>query len=135
MCVLWILLQLAVVFMYWDLPPTVRGKQTSTVKSRVVENDRGLADDEEEEDAEEKPLIASNELTGSYGSVETPNLHRNHTSAASDATENQISPPPSPEPAESHESSSPFKNFSMSRGIILFWGWQVVTAFSMCLVF
>lgn len=118
MCLLWILLQLAVVFMYWDLPPLERGKakESFTSKSREVENKQGLVEDEEEGDDEGKPLMGSQELAGSYGSVVTPNPTRNHTCAVSNATLNDISPPLSPVPPESHESSTPFKNFSVTRG-------------------
>ncbi|XP_062280460.1 major facilitator superfamily domain-containing protein 8 [Scomber scombrus] len=117
MCLLWILLQLAVVFMYWDLPPPerVKAKESSTSKSSEEENERGLVEDEEEGDDEEKPLMASQELAGSYGSVVTPNSTRDHTSDTSNATVNHISPPSSPMPPESHRSSSPVKNFSVTR--------------------
>uniref|UniRef100_A0A7N6B662 Major facilitator superfamily (MFS) profile domain-containing protein n=1 Tax=Anabas testudineus TaxID=64144 RepID=A0A7N6B662_ANATE len=98
MCLLWILLQLAVVLMYWDLPRPERMKAQES-----EENDEG------------KPLMGSQELGGSYGSVVTPNPLRNHNSAASSATLNQISPPPTPPPSETLESPSPFKNFSISR--------------------
>ena len=118
MCLLWILLQLAVVFMYWDLPPLERGKakESSTSKSKEMENKQGLMEDEEEGDDEGKPLMASQELAGSYGSVVTPNPTRNHTSAAPHAILNDVSMPSSPVPPESHEPPSHFKNFSVTRG-------------------
>lgn len=112
MCLLWILLQMAVVFMYWDLPPLERAKakESSICQSREEEeSEQGLV---EEDNDEEKPLMASQELAGSYGSVVTSS----HTPAASNTTLNHISPPPSPVPPESNESSSPFKNFNISRG-------------------
>lgn len=124
MCLLWILIQLAVVFMYWDLPPLERGKakESSTSHSRdeegkeeEAESERGLV---EEDNDEEKPLMRSQELGGSYGSVVTSN----HTPAASNATPNHVSPPPSPVPPDSYQPSSPFKNFSVSRG-----GWSTVS--------
>lgn len=118
MCLLWILLQLAVVFMYWDLPRLERMKahENSTDKSREEENVQGLVKDEEEENDEGKPLMGSQELVGSYGSVVTPNPLRNHSSAASNDMLNHTSPSPTPPPSETHESLSPFKNFSISRG-------------------
>ncbi len=131
MCLLWILLQLAVVFMYWDLPPLERGKakESVTIQSRKEEeeeSERGLVEDDDDEG---KPLMVSQELVGSYGSVVTPDPPVYHAPAASNATLNHISPPPSPVPSESHESSNPFKNFSISRGgwltvcmLISFWG-------------
>ncbi|XP_039985666.1 uncharacterized protein mfsd8l1 [Xiphias gladius] len=117
MCLLWILLQLAVVFMYWDLPPLERRKaqESSVSKSGEEENERGIMEEEEEDNDEGKPLMRSHELVGSYGSVVTLNPSRNNISAASNATLNNISPHPSPRPSGTYESSSPFKNFSISR--------------------
>lgn len=114
MCVLWFLLQLAVIFMYWDLPPLERGKakESLTSHSTDVENDKGLV---EEDNDEEKPLMGSQELVGSYGSVVTSSPPIHHTPTESDATPNHISPP-SPVPPDSHKSSSPCKNFCLSRG-------------------
>ena len=122
MCLLWILLQLAVVCMYWDLPPLERGKskEGSPSQSRAEgeESEQGL---EEEDNEEEKPLMGSQELMGSYGSVVTSKPPTNRTTAAANSTLNHISPPPSPTPPDSLESSSPFKNFSISQG-----GWLTV---------
>ncbi|XP_061636002.1 major facilitator superfamily domain-containing protein 8 isoform X2 [Phyllopteryx taeniolatus] len=114
MCLLWILLQLAVVFMYWDLPPLERGKDTLKKRSEMG-NEQSIEKEEaeDEDDEEVKPLMRSQELVGSYGSVVTADSHKNHTTATSDATLNQVAP--SPEPSVSRESSSPFKNFSLSR--------------------
>lgn len=126
MCLLWILLQLAVVFMYWDLLPLERGKskESSTNQSREEEDEQQHV---EEDDDEEKPLMGSQEVLGSYGSVVASNTPTYHSPAASNATLNHISPPASPVPPDSHEPSSPFKNFSISRGGCLtvrelFWG-------------
>ncbi|XP_068563596.1 major facilitator superfamily domain-containing protein 8 isoform X2 [Cebidichthys violaceus] len=122
MCLLWTLLQVAVIFMYWDLPPLEKGKAKESLTSQSreeVEEDQGLM---EEDNDEEKPLMGSQELGGSYGSVVTTNgsvVTSNpagyDSSAASKATLHHISPPPSSVPPESHASSSPFKNFSISR--------------------
>ncbi|KAE8294071.1 hypothetical protein D5F01_LYC07017 [Larimichthys crocea] len=114
MCLLWILLQLAVVFMYWDLLPLERGKskESSTNQSREEEDEQQHV---EEDNDEEKPLMGSQEVLGSYGSVVASNTPTYHSPAASNATLNHISPPASPVPPDSHEPSSPFKNFSISR--------------------
>ncbi|AWP10833.1 putative major facilitator superfamily domain-containing protein 8 [Scophthalmus maximus] len=122
MCSMWILLQLVVVFMYWDLPPLERRKPQhgSTANSVGEENEKedehGLTEDGEEGNDEGKPLMGSQELVGSYGSVVTPNAQRrNNVSSASNATLNHISPPQSPPPSETLESSTTVKNFSKSR--------------------
>ncbi|KAM6938119.1 major facilitator superfamily domain-containing protein 8 isoform 1-T3 [Lycodopsis pacificus] len=122
MCLLWTLLQVAVILMYWDLPPLEKGKAKKSLTSQrreEVEEDRGLV---EEDNDEEKPLMGSQELGGSYGSVVTANdsvVTSNpagyDSSAASKDTLNHISPAPSPVPPEPHASSSPLKNFSISR--------------------
>lgn len=118
MCLLWILLQLVVVFMYWDLPPLERMKtrERSTNKSREEENEQGLVESEKEENDEGKPLMGSQELVGSYGSVVTSYPPRNYRSAAANATLKHTSSPPTSPPSETLESSSPFKNFSIFRG-------------------
>ncbi|KAM4629152.1 major facilitator superfamily domain-containing protein 8 [Polymixia lowei] len=116
MCLLWILLQLAVVFMYWDIPPLESEEAGERVVS--VESERGPAgeEEEEEEDDEGKPLMSPHELLGSYGSVVTPDPPRNHTSSLSNGNLPHASPPPSPTPpGEPDESSSPFKKFNMGR--------------------
>ncbi|KAM9358374.1 major facilitator superfamily domain-containing protein 8 [Symphorus nematophorus] len=115
MCLLWILLQLAVVCMYWDLPPLERGKSKESSSSQGKEEDENEQQPEEEDNEEEKPLMRSQDLMGSYGSVVTSKPPTNHTTAASNAVLSHISPPPSPGLPDSHESSSPFKNFSISR--------------------
>ncbi|XP_077573518.1 major facilitator superfamily domain-containing protein 8 [Stigmatopora nigra] len=112
MCLLWILLQFAVVFMYWDLPPVERGKKTSN-----TENEHGIEEEEEEGDNEAddevKPLMRSHELAGSYGSLVAADSHKNHTAATPDGTSNEITP--YSEAPVSPEASSPFKNFSPTR--------------------
>lgn len=104
--------------MYWDLPPLERrrARESSTSKSGEEGSEQGLTEEGEEDDDEGKPLMRSQELVGSYGSVVTPVLPGNNVSVASNSMLNHISPPPSPPPSETHESSSPFKNFSISRG-------------------
>ncbi|XP_076007455.1 major facilitator superfamily domain-containing protein 8-like [Genypterus blacodes] len=123
MCLLWILLQLAVVFLYWDIQPAERGKarDVSTRRSNEVDGERGQAEgqaegDDDDDNNEEKPLMGSQEVMGSYGAVvEPPDQTSHHIAAASDADAPHGSPPPSPPPPESQESSNPFKNFSMTR--------------------
>lgn len=116
MCLLWILLQLVVVFTYWDLPTLERGKAkaNSTSQSTETGDEQGPV---EEDDDEGKPLMESQELLGSYGSVVTSNPPAHDTPAASNAMPNHISPPSSPVPPDPEESSSPFKNFSLSQGV------------------
>ncbi|XP_074490660.1 major facilitator superfamily domain-containing protein 8 [Sebastes fasciatus] len=111
MCLLWTLIQVAVVFMYWDLPPLEKEKAKESLRSesREVEDEPGLVEDD---DDEEKPLMGPEELGGSYGSVVTSNPPGCDVAAASNNTLNHISPPLSPVPPES---PAPFKNFSLSR--------------------
>ncbi|XP_029988861.1 uncharacterized protein mfsd8l1 [Sphaeramia orbicularis] len=120
MCLLWILLQLAVFFMYWDLPPLEKGNAKHKPKSSASsDNEQGLMENAEEEGDEGKPLMGSQELMGSYGSVVTSDPQRNHISAAaSNPSLNHISAASNHSLnsiSESHESSSPFRNFSISR--------------------
>lgn len=111
MCLLWILLQLAAVFMYWDLPPLERTHVKDKVTSGSCENEQGLVEMDEDNNDEAKPLMHTEELHGSYGSAVSSDPSSNHTGA----NLNHISPPPSPPAKESQESLNPFKNFSMSR--------------------
>lgn len=115
MCVLWFLLQLVVMFLYWDLPLQGRGNAEESVPhgSTDAEDGKGQAEEEEDTD-EEKPLITSQELVGSYGSVAPPN-----TQAASNAALNHTSLP-SPKPQDSDTSSRP--GFFSLRG-----GWEAMT--------
>ncbi|XP_035033444.1 uncharacterized protein mfsd8l1 isoform X2 [Hippoglossus stenolepis] len=109
---------LVVLFMYSDLPPLERKKAqegSTTSKSGDQESEPGLTEDEEEDNDEVKPLMTSQELVGSYGSVVPPNHKRNNVSAASNSTLSHVSPPPSPPPSETRDSSSPIKEFSISR--------------------
>ncbi|XP_059196764.1 major facilitator superfamily domain-containing protein 8 [Centropristis striata] len=116
MCLLWTLLQVAVIFMYWDLPQLEKGKvRENSTSQRREEEEEIEGGPVEEDNEEEKPLMCSQELGGSYGSLVTSSQTRIDSSAASHATLDRISPPPSPVPPEPQESSSPFKNFSISR--------------------
>ncbi|KAK9513556.1 hypothetical protein VZT92_027082 [Zoarces viviparus] len=129
MCLLWTLLQVAVILMYWDLPPLEKGKAKKSLTSQSreeVEEDGGLVEEDgglveegrglvEEDNGEEKLLMGSQKLGGSYGSVVTSNPAGYDSSAASKDTLNHIAPPPAPVPPESNPSSSPLKKFSISR--------------------
>uniref|UniRef100_A0A3B3QNQ3 Major facilitator superfamily domain-containing protein 8-like n=1 Tax=Paramormyrops kingsleyae TaxID=1676925 RepID=A0A3B3QNQ3_9TELE len=57
MCLLWILLQLVVLLMYWDLPP----ENSGSCITRDV--------DDVEEDREKEPLVGAEEPSESYGTV------------------------------------------------------------------
>ncbi|KAJ0065031.1 hypothetical protein NL108_001023 [Boleophthalmus pectinirostris] len=109
MCTLWILLQLVIVFMYWDLPPLDRINAKDRQTNRSSENEQGAEDDEDNSD-EAQPLMHSQEVHGSYGSVVTPDQSNNHICADT----NQICPSSSPA-TESQETINPFKNFNLSR--------------------
>lgn len=112
MCVLWFLLQLVVIFLYWDLPFRETGKVEESVLhgGTAAEDGKGREEEEEEDEDndEEKPLITSQELVGSYGSVAPAN---------SQTALNTLLHPtssPSPKPQGSYTSSGP--GFFSSRG-------------------
>ncbi|XP_016316108.1 LOW QUALITY PROTEIN: major facilitator superfamily domain-containing protein 8-like [Sinocyclocheilus anshuiensis] len=83
MCLLWILLQFVVLFMYWDFTPQDETRQRNGVEREEVE---------QEEEEEGKPLVGPNELTGSYGTV-TSVQSRASSVANGDVT--HVSPLPS----------------------------------------
>ncbi|XP_056615634.1 major facilitator superfamily domain-containing protein 8 [Triplophysa dalaica] len=95
MCLLWILLQFVVMFLYWDIIPQDDTHERNKIIQEEVEEDV-------EENAESKPLVGPHELTGSYGTVTSVQIRATH-----------VSPPPTPPPEE--VKTSPFKNFSASR--------------------
>lgn len=111
---LWLLLELVVVFLYWDLPPQERGMTSETVPccSTGTEDHKNREEDDENDD-EEKPLVTSQELVGSYGSVVPPN--NNNMSFPSSTPQNSDKPP------------SP--GFFSSRGTRLTTLWPVVLNF------
>ncbi|XP_054907217.1 major facilitator superfamily domain-containing protein 8 [Poeciliopsis prolifica] len=121
MFLLWILLQLAVVFMYWDLPPTERRKTDNISKRHEEENVPGPSKDEEEEVVEEEvvPLMTSQELVGSYGSVMTSSQCKNHKS---DESNNLLShshlPLESPVTTATSELYSTFRNSSTCQELL-----------------
>ncbi|XP_036377455.1 major facilitator superfamily domain-containing protein 8-like [Megalops cyprinoides] len=103
MCLLWILLQLPVMFMYWDIPPQDTRDQDGEV--REVDTDG----EEEGEIEEAKPLVSPKETPGSYGAVSPSQLNP----AISNGNLPHFTPPPSPPPQS--VTSNPFKNFSVTR--------------------
>uniref|UniRef100_A0AAQ4PX16 Major facilitator superfamily (MFS) profile domain-containing protein n=1 Tax=Gasterosteus aculeatus aculeatus TaxID=481459 RepID=A0AAQ4PX16_GASAC len=117
MCLMWTLLQVAVILMYWDLPPLEKGKarQSLTGQRREEGNDQGVVEEEEEDDDgdEEKPLMASQEAGGSYGAVVASKPPGRDSSGASNAT--LSSPPPSAEPPESQAPCGSVKTVSRYR--------------------
>ncbi|XP_022049244.1 major facilitator superfamily domain-containing protein 8 isoform X2 [Acanthochromis polyacanthus] len=114
MCLMWTLLQPVVVFMYWDLPPIENVKaKNRLINSNEEKTEQELVKDEDESNEEEKPLMSSQEMVGSYGSVVRSSPLKNHTSPASNGTMNHISTPPSPMPPETNKSS--FFTCSMMR--------------------
>lgn len=98
--------------MYWDLPPRERGRAQdgSTSHSTDAEDEKGLMEDGE---GEEKPLIASQELAGSYGSVVTSHSSIHHAPTATNATTNHVSAAP---PVLPDKSSRLNNSFCFSRG-------------------
>lgn len=120
MCLLWILLQLVVVFMYWDLPYLERRKTKDSVIHKEEENTHASVEDEEEGDEEVKPLMTSQELVGSYGSVVAPDPCRKHSRVSSIHN----SPISSPVTSQSHEHVTSLKSSSLYRGKWLTTGWK-----------
>ncbi|XP_047229851.1 major facilitator superfamily domain-containing protein 8 isoform X1 [Girardinichthys multiradiatus] len=108
MFLLWILLQLAVVFMYWDLPPMERRMTYCSSKNNGEENVHGFDEDEVEEEV--RPLITSQEFVASYSSVMTSSLSK---SAVSNNSLNHIhSSLESHVATPSHELHRSFRNSS-----------------------
>ncbi|XP_008329481.1 major facilitator superfamily domain-containing protein 8 [Cynoglossus semilaevis] len=128
MCLLWSLLQLVVVFMYWDLPPVEKGKVRASSASRSEE------EAEDDDDNEEEPLIRSEELMGSYGSVGTPQPQKNHISTSANAQINHITPPSCQESSEQPELSissnnSVYQEFLKEEVVVLL-AVQFITLFN-----
>jgi len=103
--------------MYWDLPPLEKKKTNDNLVHKVEENAQGFAEDEEEGHEEVKPLMGSQELVGSYGSVVvTSNQCNNHDSLAFNASLNHSAPSPPSVIPQTHSYLRHFKNSSFSRG-------------------
>ncbi|MEQ2159478.1 hypothetical protein GOODEAATRI_023288, partial [Goodea atripinnis] len=134
MFLLWILLQLAVVFMYWDLPPMERRMTYCSSKHNGEENVHGFDEDEVEEEV--KPLITSQEFVASYSSVMTCSLSKNHKSAVSNNSLNHIdSPLESHVTTPSHEIHRSFRNSSscqefLREEVVVLLAAQFITLFN-----
>ncbi|XP_013855013.1 major facilitator superfamily domain-containing protein 8 [Austrofundulus limnaeus] len=116
MFLLWILLQLAVVFMYWDLPPLEKRRANEGPKASRVEDTLGSIEDEDEGEEEVKPLMSSHELVGSYGSVVTSQRSKKHICSVSITSLNHIhSCPASPENSHIQKGLQPQRNSSIFR--------------------
>lgn len=107
MCLLWCLIQLVVVFMYWDLTPPNRGRTNDASDS---EDRKGPTEDEGDE---EKPLMASQEVAGSYGSVATPDSSKRRCDPATSVNHVSSATPLLP---DSDKPSSTSRSFCFSRG-------------------
>lgn len=112
MCLVWTLLQVVVVFMYWDLPPTEweKDKETPCRKREVESSEEQLG---AEDNDEKQPLIQSREVVGSDSPSLRSNLPSYQATAASNETVHHIAAPP---PSECQESSGPFTKCGMCRG-------------------
>lgn len=104
MCAMWLVLQLAVVVLYWDIPPLDTLPEMHTALRRVGEE-------------EEWPLVCSQSDDG------TP-VSGSYTMVLSDQTEMQLSEELGPrEPGATPASDSPcslddpFENFNASQGV------------------
>lgn len=100
--------------MYWDLPPPARGKARDAPDG---ENEKDLVKDGGDE---EKPLMASQELGGSYGSVVTSSKRR--CDPATSANHVSSDPPMLP---DSDEPPGPGKRLCFSRGECEYKRWKM----------
>lgn len=105
--------------MYWDLPPVEKGKVRASSASRSEE------EAEDDDDNEEEPLIRSEELMGSYGSVGTPQPQKNHMSTSANAQINHITPPSCQESSEQPELSISSNN-SVYQGQLWLMVWSMI---------
>lgn len=103
MCAMWLVLQLAVVLLYWDVPPLNPVPKMHTAMHRVREED-------------EWPLVSS------QGEDDTPGSG-SYSMVISDQTDMRLSEdlglsePEAPSaPDGPHSLDDPFKNFSASQG-------------------
>ncbi|XP_032427162.1 uncharacterized protein mfsd8l1 [Xiphophorus hellerii] len=138
MFLLWMLLQLAVVFMYWDLPPTERRKTDSISERHEEENVHGLGEENNEEEVEEEimPLMTSQELVGSYGSMMTSSQCRSHRpDESSNSPRHSNSPLESPVATPTDELHSSFQNSStcqefLREEVVVLLAAQFITLFN-----
>lgn len=106
MCALWLLMQLVVLFLYWDLPPPGPGDTVGPEGGGEGETEGETEGGEDEE----KPLMSPKETGGSYGSIRSS---QSESSLVSNGNLPYLSPPASPPPQPTN--SNPFSNFSSSR--------------------
>ncbi|XP_063076510.1 uncharacterized protein mfsd8l2 isoform X2 [Engraulis encrasicolus] len=122
MCVMWLLLQLVVVFMYWDLPPA-----ESSELQTVVRHKQPKQHPQQDGEEEEEPLMGAEELADTYGAVsvdaeaqseETPFSPERLSSSPRSRSP---SPPPPPSPTEEapppppNTPPDPFEDFSIRK--------------------
>ncbi|XP_041946475.1 major facilitator superfamily domain-containing protein 8 [Alosa sapidissima] len=101
MCGMWLLLQLAVALLYWDLPPT----ESSELQTVVRPKQRG---DEEEE---EEPLMgAEEEPSDTYGAVII-----DPEQSETRCSPRRLSPPPPSPASPKAEEPDPFEDFSARK--------------------
>lgn len=96
MCTMWLVLQLAVVVLYWDVPPLDSVPEMHTALHCVREE-------------EERPLVCS------QGDDSTP-VSGSYTMVLSDQTETQLSEDLAPASDSPHSLDDPFENFNASQG-------------------
>lgn len=102
MCALWLLLQLAVALLYWDLPPAESSELQAVVRPKQRDDDG----------EEEEPLMgAEEELADTYGAV-IVDPQQPDTQCS---PEHRSSSPPSPSSLKA-EAPDPFEDFSIRKG-------------------
>lgn len=101
MCLLWLLIQCVVVFMYWDVPPLSSEDGAVTLEMKRGGND----DDGGGDDEEEVPLMPSGgeESAPAYRALGSEQLDIGASSETH--SERGVT-----------STSNPFRNFSLSRG-------------------
>ncbi|KAL2097217.1 hypothetical protein ACEWY4_006424 [Coilia grayii] len=100
MCAMWLLLQLVVALLYWDLPPAESSELQTVVRQK-----------QQQDGEEEEPLMGAEELADAYGAHDP------------EQSETQLSPerlspsPPPPSPTEEmpHTPPDPFEDFSARK--------------------
>ncbi|XP_063058007.1 uncharacterized protein LOC134451455 [Engraulis encrasicolus] len=126
MCFMWLLLQVAVMVMYWDIPPQQEMTNHSEARAVVVETERdgdgdgeegeedGKGDDNDDDvligDEEDKPLVGTQESLGTYGT-----LPSEPSRPVANGSLHHPEPPGSPEHGEDPGKRSPLKLLSASR--------------------
>ncbi|MBN3298493.1 MFSD8 protein, partial [Amia calva] len=117
MCFLWVLLELVVLFMYWDIMPQ-RGPHVSGTEDEL---------EEEGEEGEAKPLVTPTSLE-CYGSV-GPGQPEFEGHSLANGTLSPPSPPPSPPPSAQSSGFSPSKEYLREEVVVLLTA-QFITLFN-----